>query len=137
MVINTRRFFPYDYFEKDFINQMDGIRFFYTERFHIVMPYLKKFFGLKGDLVPIHKIPSTVNGGKIFLNTLQLAANEEYTGKYYSDYDISLHVETLSDYIFQGWLIDGELTKEQNLNLKLDQPHKIQAVWIEKEKKNE
>ena len=98
---------------------------------------MKEYFDLKGELTEIHKIPSNINGGRVLLNTLKLNAEEEFTGRYYSDYDISLNVETYPGYQFEGWLVDDELIPMEKLDLRLSEPHKIEAVWVEEKDTSE
>ena len=131
-VISSFRRFERKYFdEENFFRRAERIRNFYDTRFEYIMPYMKEYFDLDGELTEVYKHPSQINGGMILLNTLKLRADEEYRGKYYSDYDISLDVETFPGYLFVGWLIDGYLIQAEKLDLNIVQPREIEAVWIE------
>jgi len=129
MPLSFRRFMRSDYTEQDYINEIDLIRDFFEKRFDGIMPHLKNYFHLQGDLVNIHKIPSAVRGGQILLNTLTLNADEDYQGRYYSDYPISLGVKTKAGYTFMGWRIDDTWIESPTLELNLSAPKKIEAVW--------
>jgi hypothetical protein len=94
-----------------------------------MMPYMKNHFHLTGDLVDVRKAAGEVDGGKVLLNTLALPSGEEYHGRYYADYEISLDVETFKGYRFLYWLINGEKRADAKTALKLTGPVTIRAVW--------
>ena len=131
IVQNLRRYEKYSFPENEYEYRIGIIRDFYNHRFEYIIPYMKEYFGLKGELTEIEKVPSKINGGIVLLNTLKLNADEAFTGRYYSDYDISLDIKTFSGYQFNGWLVDDELITEEKLDLNLSEPHKIEAVWEE------
>jgi len=129
MVSNFRRFQTEDYTKNDYMAKINVIRDFYKNRFNVIMPYMKNYLNLKGDLIQIHKIPSLSDGGRVLLNTLILGAKEEYLGKYFSDYPISLDVEVFDGYDFKGWIINGKKYDTKQLQINIDKPQTIEAVF--------
>lgn len=107
---------------------------FFDFRFNHAMAQMKQYFSLKGDLVEVHKIPSKTDGGVVLFNTLKIPATEQYDARYFSDYAISLDAQTFDGYRFAGWMIDNKLITTQKLDLSLEQPRTIEAIW-EKEQK--
>ena len=121
---------PEDFSAKDLSDWIEKIQEFYDTRFDKLMPEIKEYFKLSGDLTVVEKKPSKIKGGIVLFNTLKLKADEPYRGRYYSDYDITLDVQTFDGYKFEGWLIDGELITTQKLNLKLPYERTIEAVFL-------
>ena len=137
LVLTCRRFKSSSFSQKSLNMEVKILRNFFNHRFKYIMPYMKEYFHLTGELTKIHKLSGKINGGRVLLNTIELAADEEYIGEYYSDYPLSLDVKTFPGYLFQGWLIDDKLVKTKKMDLDISKPRKIEAVWIKEKNDSE
>ena len=85
---------------------------------------MKEHFGLKGEL---KEITISMSGkGKILINTITpTLKNGSWTGKYYSDFPITLSIDDSSGK-FKGWSGDVD-SNEKIIKVTLTKSFKIQA----------
>ena len=127
MVQSQKRFLDANYSSQDYMSEIYKVNTFFERRFYYISYYLKEDFALKGELVPVRINNS--EGGKVLFNTIDLEEKEYFSGKYYSDYDISLSAYAKDGYKFTGWEINGELYTDSTLTLTLEQEVMIKPIW--------
>lgn len=132
-VVSHRRFLDKNYREDEYWDAISVIKDFYRNRYQYITAYLKEDFSLSGDLKKVEIERAEIPGGTVRLNTLVIQGDETFSGKYYSDYDISLHVDTYEGYQFVGWDINGDMVSGSDIILKLDINYDIKPIWKEKD----
>lgn len=77
---------------------------FFEHRFDYIVPYMAEQFALTGTLEEVTLRLSDVEGGNIRLNTTMPDLSEgSWTGKYYTDYPITVTAVPADGYQFSGW----------------------------------
>ena len=102
---------------------------FFENRFDYITKYMAEFFKLEGTLVDV-KINS--NQGVVKLNTLKDITGE-WSGKYYTDYEINVTATPNEGYEFAGWKVEGaEILgnkNSQSVSIKLRDNCSIEAIF--------
>jgi len=95
---------------------LEHIRDFYVERFPYIAKYLKKEFGLQGNLVDVQIINEYTSDGMVRINTvIPEFENGIWCGKYFTDYSIELEAIPREEAEFIGWYNEnGELISKKN-----------------------
>lgn len=84
---------------------------FFWQRFDYIVPYMAEEFGLTGTLEEVTLKISDVEGGTIKLNTTTPdLSGGNWTGKYYTDYPITVTAVPTEGYEFVGW--SGSVTSD-------------------------
>ena len=93
-----------------FLRALDSMSNFYEKRANITMPDMKKFLGLKGNLVDLN---IEIKGkGKVQINTIIPEINDgKWTGKYFTRIPIPIKAIPDDGYTFKGWSGFIESTK--------------------------
>lgn len=128
-VMSHRRFMDENYSEDDYWDEISIVKDFYENRYDYITAYMKPDLSLTGDLTDVAIEPAQLSGGAVRLNTLTIHGNESFAGKYYSDYDISLHADAYEGYRFTGWEINGDIVSQMDIVLKLDKGYIIRPIW--------
>jgi len=117
----------------------DSIIEFFENRFDYITKYMADFFKLKGNLTNVTINITNPNQGTIKLNTLPgNITNSQWTGKYFTDYEITVTAIAKEGYKFAGWKIEGaEIVGDKNsttISVKLidNQDCNIEALFIQK-----
>lgn len=77
---------------------------FFEKRFDYIVPYLAEEFDLTGTLEEVTLKVNDVNGGSILLNTTTPDLSEgSWSGKYYTDYPVTVTAIPAEGYEFVGW----------------------------------
>lgn len=112
---------------------------FFENRFDYITKYMADFFKLKGNLTNVTINITNPNQGTIKLNTLPgNITNSQWTGKYFTDYEITVTAIAKEGYKFAGWKIEGaEIVGDKNsttISVKLidNQDCNIEALFIQK-----
>ena len=86
-------------------NELDeDLQSFFEHRFDYIVPYMAKEFALTGTLENLILKVNDVNGGIIKLNTTVPDVSEgRWTGKYYTDYPVTVTAVPAEGYEFVGW----------------------------------
>lgn len=112
---------------------------FFENRFDYITKYMADFFSLKGKLTNVTLNITNPNQGTIKLNTLpDNITNSQWTGKYFTDYEISVTAIPKEGYSFAGWKIEGaEIVGDKNsptISVKLidNQSCTIEAIFNKK-----
>ena len=103
---------------------LNHIREFYVERFPYITSYLKKEFGLQGNLVDVQIINKYTNDGMVRINTVTPEfVNGIWTGQYFEDIPIELEVIPEPEKEFMGWYDEnGELiSKKRKIEVSLSE----------------
>lgn len=83
--------------------------YFFLERFDYIVPYMAEEFDLTGTLEEICLETNDPEGGYVQVNTCVPDISEgSWTGKYYTDYPVSLTAVAREGYDFAGWEGDWE-----------------------------
>lgn len=89
---------PYDY---DIETWYDG---FFVHRFESIVPDLAEKFALQGTLEELTLTTSAPEGGLIQLNTVTPDLSDgSWTGKYFTDFPVTVTAEPKAGYEFSGW----------------------------------
>ena len=114
----------YSQWKSNYQNSLDKIQNFFENRSKYTLQHMKQHFGLKGEL---NEITVNISGkGKISINTINPTfKNGSWTGKYFSDFPITLSVDNSSG-TFKGWSGDVE-SNEKTIEVSLTKSFKIQA----------
>ena len=86
---------------------------FFARRPEYILPYLAEEFGLKGTLETVKVTVNLPEAGRVALNTITPdLSGGEWSGRYYTDYPVSLEAKAEEGYDFVGWEIGGEIIRE-------------------------
>lgn len=86
---------------------------FFEKRFEYIVPYMAEEFGLTGSLEKITLKINDAEGGRIQLNTTTPDLSEgSWTGKYYTDYPVTVTAVPTDGYEFVGW--SGSMTSNSD-----------------------
>lgn len=96
--------------------ELDEIREFYDKRFEYITGYLKEEFSLVGEPEVVRLETSDAEKGKIKINTvIPEFENNQWEGRYFSDYSVTLTAIELQKDSFAGWYgASGELISKDN-----------------------
>lgn len=86
---------------------------FFEHRFDYIVPYMAEEFGLTGTLEEVTLKVNDPSGGTIHLNTTTPDLSDgSWTGRYYTDYPVTVTAVPEEDYRFVGWR--GSINSEEN-----------------------
>ena len=111
------------------IDEYDG---FFKERFDYIVPYMAEEFGLTGTLEEVTLKVNDVEGGTILLNTTTPDLSKgSWTGKYYTDYPVTVTAVAAEGYEFAGW--SGSVTsKNDTINVEVEAGGSVLEACFEK-----
>lgn len=130
-VMSHRRFQDANADEAGYYEAVSVLKDFYRKRYDYITAYMKRDFCLQGELLDVQIEHARTDGGVVGLNTLLMDGREDFTGRYYSDYDIYLYAKTDEGYHFAGWEVNGDFISGSELVLQLVRDYHIKPVWIE------
>ena len=109
---------------------------FFENRFDSIVPALAKEFGLTGTLEEITLKISSENAGAVTINTTAPKLKDgSWTGKYYTDYPVTITATAKEGYEFVGWRNGQQLLEEAQISVQLETGGCTwEAVFKEKEK---
>ena len=82
----------------------DDLRRFFEYRFEYIVPYMAEEFGITGTLEKVTLKVNDIEGGTIYLNTTSPDLLEgSWTGRYYTDYPVTVTAVPAEGYEFVGW----------------------------------
>lgn len=82
----------------------EDLQRFFEHRFNYIIPYMAEEFGLTGTLEKVKLKVNDVEGGKIQLNTtIPDISDGSWSGKYYTDYPVTVTAIPNDGYEFAGW----------------------------------
>ena len=91
-------------FEKWNIELEDDLRQFFEHRFEYIVPYMAEEFDLTGTLEEVTLKINDIEGGSVQLNTTSPDMTDgSWTGKYYTDYPVTVTAVPAEGYQFVGW----------------------------------
>jgi len=102
----------------EFGNTDMEIEEFFTHRADYIVPYMAKEFELKGTREDV-TLTSNRAGSSIRLNTIQPEINGEWSGKYYTDYPVTVSVD---DQKFDHWEITSKGITQKYYETELEVP---------------
>ena len=105
-VINAnKRFTDEDYSEEDAQREIGELYKFYGNRFDFIVPIMANELGLSGTLEEVTLEVNDLDGGNITLNTItpELNSDNKWTGRYYTDYTVTVTANPKEGYKFVGW----------------------------------
>lgn len=102
----------------EFGNTDKKIEDFFTYRADYIVPYMAKEFELKGTREDV-TLTSNRAGSPIRLNTIQPEINGEWSGKYYTDYPVTVSVD---DQKFDHWEITSKGNTQKYYETELEVP---------------
>lgn len=103
---------------------------FFAERFDYIVPYMAEEFSLQGTLETLNLETADPNAGTIQVNTCKPDLSEGlWSGKYYTDYPITLTATANEGYCFIGWEGDYE-SAEETISVQLKEGNtNIKAIF--------
>lgn len=103
---------------EDIAHWEDG---FFLKRAEYIVPYLAKEFALEGTLEELTITLADGNGGHVRLNTITTDLSDgHWSGKYFTDYPITVEAVADNGYRFVGW--EGDISSAEALT----------DVWLKK-----
>lgn len=120
----------------DWGRDMDWNDGFFAERFEGIMPALVKEFQLKGTLEEITLSMNVPDAGFITINTATPKLKEgSWTGRYYTDYPVTITAIANEGYEFVGWKNEGLETDEVQITVPIEKGGcEWEAVFKKKER---
>lgn len=104
------------------VHRYEQVRLFMQVRSHYSVDLLKSAIGLKGQSVNVNINANNANEGTVLLNTTTIDFTKysagDFSGKYYTDYPITLTAQSKTDYAFTGWTGDVE-SKDRTITVDL------------------
>ncbi len=98
------------YSEEDFGRDIGYIDAFFNQRYDYIVGYMKDNLGLTGDLCEVNITCTDPTVITLQVNTSAVdITSGSWTGKYYSDYPITLTCSCMEGTQFAGWQVDGEI----------------------------
>ena len=80
---------------------------FFEKRFDYIVPYMAEEFGITGTLENVTLKINDSNAGQIKINTtIPNLESGSWTGKYYTDYPVTVMATAAKGYRFVGWTGD-------------------------------
>ncbi len=115
--------------------EVDSVKKFYSSRFSSITSSLKNSLGLNGQLVNV-TVKNDESMGNVTINTIAPDfTNGSWSGKYYTNYPVSLSAEPKEGFEFVGWeTSDGENIKASAAEIFFDSDITIMAVYKKSEK---
>lgn len=95
-------------------DEYNTITSFYNNRYNNAAQQLRNALGLSGNMNTINVENEPIKG-TVMLNTVSIEDNS-WSGKYYSDYDITLKAEPKQGYRFSHWEVNGGNLSKDELN---------------------
>ncbi len=97
-------FEEYDSVSQFFGTQVDGVKYFMTNRISFIPSLLKQKLALKGNVVDVNVSVNDATKGDIVVNTTKPnLSNGSFKGKYFTDYPITLKANPKNGARFTGW----------------------------------
>ena len=116
-----------------FEGDMNTVTEFYDKRYTYAERTTRSAMGLSSEPNRIN-IKNDPNGGSININTLTLGKISNWSGRYHSDYDITVTAQPVDGKYFSHWNINGaEITdgdkNSASIKLKLTSDASVEAVY--------
>ena len=104
---------------------------FLQERPQYASQQMKDALALKGELAEVEILQEMPEAGEVVVNTITPDLSEEvWTGKYFTDYPITLTASAHTGYHFAGWNADGKMIADQTIEVQLTEDvNQISAVF--------
>lgn len=114
----------------NFNQEVQVVQSFYNERFNGITNPMRNYFSLNGNLAQI-TIQNDSLCGNITLNTINpTMENGEWSGKYYTDYPVTLTAEPKGVHKFSRWeTSDGKTFTDSSIEITLSSDITIKAVY--------
>lgn len=105
IVKNGKRFNSEEYNIEDAEKSLDIRYDFYINRFDYIVPIMASELGLSGTIEEVVLEVNDIDGGNISLNTItpEMKSDGKWTGKYYTDYTVTVTANPNEGYRFVGW----------------------------------
>lgn len=114
----------------NFSNSVSTVKNWFGSRYQYAVSHLKNAAGLKGNLVSV-TVSNDQKYGTVKVNTLTPDfSSGKYTGKYYTDYPVTVSVEPAEGCEFAGWkLSDGTVVKTKTAEITLKDSMTVTALY--------
>lgn len=121
-----------------FYYNLDELKYFVNHRNDYIPTMLKDTLKLEGDVVDINVTTSDKEGGIITINTITPDFSDgTFTGKYFSDYPITITAKANDGYTFKGFTRSDSVDVDKTItsitvaldNISSDEPLEIQAIF--------
>ena len=114
----------------NYSNAVSTVKSWFGSRYSSAASHLKNAAGLKGSLVSV-TVSNDSKCGTVKVNTLTPDfSSGKYTGKYYSDYPVTVSAVPAEGYTFAGWkLKDGTVIKSATAEIELGGETVVTAVY--------
>ena len=108
------------------LNYLNG---YFRKRPAYAEKYLAEELGLTGSLETV-TVTADPEMGSVTVNTSQIdLSSGTWSGRYYTDYPITVNAQAKEGYEFVGWKGDAD-TPEPSLTLSMDGGRKLEAVFV-------
>ena len=114
----------------NYSNAVSTVKSWFGSRYSSAASHLKNAAGLKGSLTSV-TVSNDSKCGTVKVNTLTPDfSSGKYTGKYYSDYPVTVSAVPAEGYTFAGWkLKDGTVIKSATAEIELGGETTITALY--------
>ena len=105
---------------------------FFLKRFDYITGYLADEFQLAGTLETVDISVNDIEGGSITVNTSVISLSDgNWSGKYYTDYPVTITAKADEGYIFAGW--EGDISQtDEVIVTSVENGVKLKAIFYEK-----
>ena len=119
--------------ERTFENAYSTVTDFYANRFSYAERTTRSALKLTSEARSL-TVVNRINNGTIDLNTLHLDTDGKWSGKYHSDYDITVSAQPAEGKTFSHWKIRGAQITDGDVNspsisIKLESNAQIEAIY--------
>lgn len=91
--------------------------YFFRDRAEYITGYMEEHFELKGQQVNVSLSTNNYKKGSIILNTINPDLTNKWTGKYYTDYPITITANPIEGNNFKYFIINGDRYNEESLSI--------------------
>ena len=103
--------------------------YFFRDRAQNMEVFLAEELGLKGKVQPLTVTVSDPEGGTVTVNTCRPdLSGGTWTGRYFTDYPVTVTAQPSPGYVFKGWTGDDQST-DQTIEINLNGGAALHAVF--------
>lgn len=111
VVKTLRQFQNVDFDGGEYDEASQDVLEFFEYRFEYITSYMEEILDLKGVQAEVLVKSSLPEGGSIIINTVEISDEKEWSGRYYTDYPITVTAVADEGYKFVGW--KGDIDSEE------------------------
>lgn len=103
---------------------------YFTKRPDYINPCLTEIFSLNGTLTDVTLRANDPAGGSVRLNSIRPDLGDGWTGRYFTDYPVTITALPADGFLFKEWIVDGTSYTQETLSIfLLTEGNEITAVF--------